>query len=92
MTLRDQGKHCGSTPYGYEIVNGRLEPKAGEIEVVAKIVELRETKMTLTGIASHLTTCRIPTRRGGRWSAEQVRAILARAKRVATDAHESTAA
>jgi DNA invertase Pin-like site-specific DNA recombinase len=67
--LRDQGKHCGSTPYGYEIVDGRLQPKAGEIEVVARIVELRERKMTLTAIAVFLTTSGVPTRRGGRWSA-----------------------
>jgi DNA invertase Pin-like site-specific DNA recombinase len=78
--LRDQGKHCGSTPYGYEIVNGRLEPKAGEIEVVAKIVELRQKKMTLAEIAAYLTSSNVPTRRGGKWGAEQVRSILERAK------------
>jgi DNA invertase Pin-like site-specific DNA recombinase len=83
--LRDQGKHCGSTPYGYEIVNGRLEPKAGEIEIVATIVELREKKtqgkkMTLAEIAAYLTSSNVPTRRGGKWGAEQVRSILERAK------------
>lgn len=83
--LRDQGKHCGSTPYGYEIVNGRLEPKAGEIEIVAKIIELREKKtrgkkMTLADIAAYLTRSGVPTRRGGKWGAEQVRSILERAK------------
>lgn len=80
--LRDQGKHCGSTPYGYEIVNGRLEPKAGEIEIVATIVELRnrKTKTTLADIAAYLTASGVPTRRGGKWGAEQVRSILERAK------------
>jgi DNA invertase Pin-like site-specific DNA recombinase len=83
--LRDQGKHCGSTPYGYEIVNGRLEPKASEIEIVATIVELREKKtqgkkMTLADIAAYLTNSGVPTRRGGKWGAEQVRSILERAK------------
>lgn len=83
--LRDQGKHCGSTPYGYEIVKGRLEPKSGEIEIVAKIVELRQKephgkKMTLADIASYLTRSNVPTRRGGKWGAEQVRSILERAK------------
>lgn len=81
--LRDQGKHCGAPPYGYEIVNGRLEPKGGEIEIVAKIMELREKKMTLTEIAVFLTTSKVPTRRGGRWSAEQIRSILERLKRQA---------
>ena len=78
--LRDQGKHCGSTPYGYTIVDGKLEPKAGEIEVVHRIVELRKKKTTLADIAAHLTASNVPTRRGGRWSAEQVRSILERAK------------
>lgn len=78
--LRDQGKHCGSTPYGYTIVDGRLEPKAGEIEIVHRIVELRSKKKTLADIASLLTTSNVPTRRGGRWSAEQVRSILQRVK------------
>jgi len=78
--LRDQGKHCGSTPYGYTIVDGRLEPKAGEFEVVHRIVELRSRKMTLAHIASQLATSNVPTRRGGKWSAEQVRSILERVK------------
>ena len=78
--LRDQGKHCGSTPYGYTIVDGRLEPKAGEFEVVHRIVELRSRKMTLAHIASQLTTSNVPTRRGGKWSAEQVRSILEKVK------------
>src|SRR4051794_22423024 len=74
--LRDQGKHCGSTPYGYTIVNGRLEPKAGEFDVIHRIVELRSRKMTLAHIASQLTTSNVPTQRGGKWSAEQARSIL----------------
>lgn len=78
--LRDQGKHCGSTPYGYAIVNGRLEAKAGEIEVVQRIVELRTKKMTLAEIAELLTRSNVPTRRGGKWGAEQVRVIFQRAK------------
>ena len=76
--LRAQGKHCGSTPYGYTIVDGKLEPKAGEIEVVHRIVEMRSKKMTLADIATCLATANVQTRRGGRWSAEQVRSILAR--------------
>jgi DNA invertase Pin-like site-specific DNA recombinase len=80
--LRDQGKHCGATPYAYEIMKGRLEPRTGEIEIVQKIVELRnrKTKTTLADIAAYLTASSVPTRRGGKWGAEQVRSILERAK------------
>jgi DNA invertase Pin-like site-specific DNA recombinase len=90
--LRAQGKHCGSTPYGYTIVDGKLEPKAGEIEVVHRIVELRAKKMTLAEIASYLTTSNVPTRRGGKWGAEQVRSILERAKTQALPQVPATAA
>jgi len=78
--LRDQGKHCGSTPYGYTIVKGKLEPKAVEIDVVHQIVELRAKKTTFADIAAYFTASNVPTRRGGRWSAEQVRSILQRVK------------
>lgn len=90
--LRDQGKHCGSTPYGYEIVDGRLEPKKCEIEIVARIVELRANKMTLSRIAAYLTSSNVPTRRGGKWSAEQVRSILDRVKRSSAFAAAPSAA
>lgn len=84
--LRAQGKHCGSTPYGYLIRDGRLEPRAGEIEIVLQIVELRGKKKTLADIAGLLTSSGVPTRRGGRWSPEQVRSILLRAQLPATAA------
>ena len=90
--LRDQGKHCGSTPYGYEIMDGKLTPRADEIEVVHRIIELRSKRMTLAAIASELTTSNVPTRRGGRWSAEQIRSILARVKRHGAPPLPATAA
>ncbi len=90
--LRAQGKHCGSTPYGYTIVDGKLEPKVGEIEVVQQIVALRTEKKTLAAIAGHLATSNVPTRRGGRWSAEQVRSILERANVQRIEQPKNTAA
>ncbi len=49
--LRDQGKHGGSTAYGYTIVDGEVEPRAGEIEVVRRTVASRPKKMTVAEIA-----------------------------------------
>ncbi len=79
--LRDRGKHVGAVGFGYELVDGVLKPKAGEIEVVAEIVKMRKRGRTLTGIAERLTRDGVATRRGGRWSAEHVRLVLDRVKR-----------
>jgi hypothetical protein len=37
-------------------------------------------KMTLAEIAAFLTAANVPTRRGGKWGAEQIRSICERAK------------
>ncbi len=79
--LRDRGMHVGSVGFGWELVEGALRPKAGEIEIVAEIVKMRKRGRTLTGIAERLTRDGVATRRGGRWSAEHVRLALDRVKR-----------
>jgi hypothetical protein len=47
---------------------------------VHEIVAMRQRGTKLADIAAYLTTSNVPTRRGGRWSAEQVRSICERAK------------
>jgi site-specific DNA recombinase len=79
--LKDRGRHVGAVPYGYELVEGMLRPKLGEVEIVQMIVGLRERGETLMTIADQLTRDGVPTRRGGRWSAEHVRLVLDRVKR-----------
>ena len=59
---------------------GLLDPQPGEIEIVHEIVSMRSRGMKLAGIAAFLTASNVPTRRGGRWSAEQIRSICNRAK------------
>ena len=83
----------GNVPFGYRRnADGGLDPQPGEVEVVHKIASLRRTGAKLAAIASHLTSSGVPTRRGGRWSAEQVRSILARAKAVGPPQRPATAA
>lgn len=79
--LREQGRHCGNVPFGFEIVDGMLQPKAGEIEVVHNVLALRAEGRPLAEIAAHLTAAGVPTRRGGRWSGEQVRSMLKQAQK-----------
>ncbi|HEY6138077.1 MAG TPA: recombinase family protein [Thermoanaerobaculia bacterium] len=45
-----------------------------------EIVAMRQGGTKLADIASFLTTSNVPTRRGGGWSAEQVRSIFERSK------------
>ena len=90
--LKDRGRHVGAVPYGYELLEGVLRPKSGEIEVVKQIIEMRERGETLTRIAEHLAAEGIATRRGGRWSAEHVRLVLDRVKRYGVSQLPATAA
>jgi site-specific DNA recombinase len=79
--LKLKGKTFGTVPFGYRRnADGGLEAQPGEIEIVHEIVTMRQRDRKLAEIAAYLTTSNVPTRRGGRWSAEQVRSILERAK------------
>jgi hypothetical protein len=79
--LKLKGKTFGTVPFGYRRnADGGLDPQPGEIEIVHETAAMRRSGATLADIASYLTNSGVPTRRGGRWSAEQVRSILERAK------------
>jgi DNA invertase Pin-like site-specific DNA recombinase len=77
--LKLKGRTFGTVPFGYRRnADGGLDPQPGEIEVVHEIVAMRERGLKLAEIAAYLIAANVATRRGGRWSAEQVRSILAR--------------
>jgi site-specific DNA recombinase len=77
--LKAKGKTFGTVPFGYRRnADGGLDAQPVEMEIVHEIVAMRERGRKLVEIATYLTTSNVPTRRGGRWSAEQVRSILAR--------------
>ena len=64
-------------------VSVAIAPEArslGEIEAVYEIAAMRSKGAKLADIAAHLTASNVATRRGGKWSAEQVRSILERVK------------
>ena len=70
-----------TVPFGYRRnADGGLDSQPGEIEIVYEIATMRATGAKLADIAAYLTVSNVPTRRGGKWSAEQVRSILERAK------------
>ncbi len=79
--LKLKGRTFGTVPFGYQRnTDGGLDPQPGEIEVVHEMVCMRQRGTKLAAIATYLATSNVSTRRGGRWSAEQVRSILERAK------------
>jgi len=72
--LKLMGKTFGTVPFGYRRnAEGGLDPQPGEIEIVYEIIAMRQRGTKLADIAAYLMTSNVPTRRGGRWSAEQVR-------------------
>ena len=79
--LKLKGKTFGTVPFGYQRTDdGGLDPQPGEIEIVYEIVAMRSKGTKLAVIAAFLTASNVPTRRGGKWSAEQIRSILERVK------------
>lgn len=87
--VKSQGRKIGPAAYGFSnrarVVDGRkvdaglhasIDAEAATIE---RIREMRRT-MSLREIALELQHANVPTRRGGQWSAEIVRRILARSE------------
>jgi hypothetical protein len=87
--LRQAGVHGGKArgraadnfrfpnpPYGYRVVNGRLETHPGELKVVRLIVELRDRKgWSFPAIAEELNQRGLGTRQGCRWIRSTVRLV-----------------
>ncbi len=76
--LKMTGKTTGSTPYGWRLAadGSTLEALPEEQEVLADMRAMRGAGRSLRFIAGALTARNVPTKRGGRWSAETVRSTL----------------
>jgi site-specific DNA recombinase len=71
----------GSPPFGLRSQHGNLVPDQREALAIARILELRAQGASLRTIAATLDREGHPTKRGGPWSAESLRRVLARATR-----------
>ena len=84
--VKRQGRKIGPAGFGFRnrahVVDGRKvdaglhEPVASEAAALSLITSMRGRP--LREIAAALIAAKVPTRRGGRWSGEHVRKILAR--------------
>ena len=73
-----KGEKYSTTPFGYEAIEGRLIEVKAEAQIVANIMQQRQTGSTLVEIATHLNACGIQGKKGGKWHASTVRYLINR--------------
>jgi IS30 family transposase len=77
----DQRRRKGQIPFGYVLVDHRLEKCAKEQAVIRLVRQLRANGKTLRAISEELNRRLIPTKNHGLWQAATVKKILDRAAR-----------
>ncbi len=75
---RRLGVSLGEVPLGFRRRRKALEPVAAELEVVRRVLGMRDGGMPLRAIARALAAGGVPTKKGGSWSAEHIRKLVAR--------------
>ncbi len=73
-----QGEHVGAPALGWEVCEGKLQKLDAEQAVVDRILDLRRNGLTLRAVADTLTAEGHRTKRGGKWFASTVKAVLDR--------------
>jgi len=81
--LRSQGRAWNHAPFGWLVVNNRLEPDKDEQRTLARVRELRASGLGYLKIARILDEEGRPTKLGGLWQAASVRSVLLCAERMA---------
>lgn len=74
---QDGGYAGGAPPYGYNAIDGQLVVNEAEAEVVRLIFGKHKGKDPCSKIASYLNTRGAKTKRGGKWYASTIKAIIA---------------
>ena len=75
---KEQGQHCGSPAFGFEMVEKKLVKVAKEHEAIALIQQMKADGANLQAIANELNNRGITTKRGAKWQPMQVSRVLAR--------------
>jgi site-specific DNA recombinase len=84
--LRQHNKRISyKIPMGYDLARDgvTLLPNQSEQDVIARIVELRESGMTLGAIARSMVAEKVATKQGGQWAPNTVLAIIRRHEKMA---------
>jgi DNA invertase Pin-like site-specific DNA recombinase len=81
--LRRQGRvYSGSTPFGWDAVNGKLRRNVSEQRVLRRARALRDKGMSYAKTAEALTTEGHAPKKAKAWSAMSVRSVLMTAERM----------
>lgn len=78
------GEVYNHAPYGYDIVERKLVPNKVEQKVIARILTLRDDKMSLQCIASDLNNEGIRTKKGKAWFPKTVSDVIKNAECLAS--------
>ena len=84
--LRQHNKRISyKIPMGYDLAKDgvTLLPNQNEQDVIARIVERRQSGMTLGAIARSMVAEKVATKQGGQWAANTVLAIIRRQEKMA---------
>ena len=84
--LRQHNKRISyKIPLGYDLAKdgSTLQPNQREQSVISRIVEQRQTGMTLSAIAHGLADDKVATKQGGQWKPNTVLAIIRRHEKMA---------
>jgi len=79
-TLRQRGQHIGAAPYGYSLVQGKLEPVPKEQKVVRIIMSKWRLGKSYRAIANELNAKRILPRTSKSWDHSTISSIVNRHK------------
>ncbi|MFM7888920.1 MAG: recombinase family protein [Pseudanabaena sp.] len=71
------GHHCGSPPYGFQVVDKKLCSDPAESRVIALISSMKSDGATLQMIADELNLQGFTTKRKAKWQPTQVSRVLA---------------
>jgi site-specific DNA recombinase len=63
-------------PLGFDACDGRLLPSAAEMKIITTIRSMRIEGQSLRQIAAHLNQCRVAGKKGGKFYASTIKAIL----------------
>lgn len=83
LLRKNQKRISRYAPYGYDIDGKNLREIAPERAAIESMKSLRASGMSLWAIAGNLESNNVPTKRGAKWSATAVRAILNREAKLA---------
>jgi DNA invertase Pin-like site-specific DNA recombinase len=78
-------KYTNQTPFGFEVIEGRLVEVKQEAEIVAEIQAARSSGTTLQAIANNLNGRGIPTKTGKTWAPATIHLLLKRSSLVTRD-------